>query len=118
MAKEISKYALLQSELGIYKKIMQLAADRILEEIVSEYPIFVVHQQQLEIGIPLVIRGETRGNWSINASTLEEFLAKNLIDEIKVDSFRTIYKNPAKNLCLFVLSELGAEFIFLPREDI
>jgi len=32
-----------------------------------------------------------------------------------VQDFRQVYKDPEANLCLFVLSDLGAQFIFIPR---
>ena len=38
-----------------------------------------------------------------------------IIESNKIDSFRTIYKKPDDFFCVFVVSELGAKFIFLPR---
>ena len=52
----------------------------------------------------------------MSASTLEEFVAKNLIAESKVDAFRTTYKDPEEFLCLFLIEDETAEFIFLPQE--
>lgn len=93
---------------------MNQAADSILDQEITKYPIFVAHQHSLAIGVDLT--GETyTGDWKIQASSLEEFVSKQLIEENKIDSFRTIYKNPVKYFCLFVISELGAKFIFLPR---
>lgn len=111
------KFRLLESEMEPYKAALGKAADTILEQDVSEYPIFVVHQQQMDIGIPLFEKEEVKGNWSIHASTLEEFVTKQVILPEKVDDFKAVFKNPALYLCLFVLSELGATFIFLPRYD-
>ena len=96
--------------------MMSNVADRILDQDVSKYPIFVVHQHIVEVGIPL-FEEDKPGKWFINASSLEEFVSKQLIEENKLDSFRTVYKDPNKYLCLFVLSELGANFIFLPRTN-
>lgn len=112
----VSDYIQLQQELEIYQKVMAKASDMILNQDVSDYPIFVVHQQEVEIGIPIAEKGKVQGNWSVHASSLEEFVSKNIVQEIKVDSFKTIYKSPAEQFCCFVLSELGAQFVFIPRK--
>jgi len=116
MKGKTSKFLQLEAELSGYKRVMREAADTIIDENVSEYPLFIVHQQEVEIGIPIAIRGKVRGNWSINASTMEEMISKNILNSEKVDSFKTIYKSPRTHLCCFVLSELGAQFIFINRE--
>jgi hypothetical protein len=107
----------LQHELQGYKGALGKAADTIIDQEVSEYPIFVVHQHEVAVGIPMIQKEEVKGNWSVNASSLEEFVGKNLIDPAKVDGFKEVYKDPEEALCLFVLSELGATFIFLPRAN-
>ena len=58
---------------------------------------------------------KTNGLWSVNASTLEEFTYKGIIQAEKVDDLKKVLKDPAEHFCLFVLSELGAQFVFLPR---
>lgn len=97
-------------------KMLQEASDTILKEGVSEHPIFIAHKNEVEsIGIALADKDKVKGNWSVNASTMEQFVDKGLISKEKVDSFKTIYKDPKKYICIFTLSELGADFIFLPR---
>jgi hypothetical protein len=108
------RFLALQHELLPYKKILAQASDVILNENVSKYPIFVVHQQELEMGVSIVEAGNTF-KWSVNASTLEEFVTKELIFMDKAQEFIDTYKDPDVFLCLFVLSELGAQFIFMPR---
>lgn len=110
------KYKLLEKELDHYKGVMIKAGETIKDQNVSEYPIMVVHQHEMSVGIVIADKDKVKGNWSINASTLEEFISKQLIEDNKVDSFKTIYKSRQKFICMFVLSELGAEFIFLPKE--
>ena len=96
--------------------LMGNAADAILDQDISSYPIFVIHQFDLEVGIPILERRDKGPKWSINASTLEELATKKIVEMEKVDSFRQVYKDPRQFLCLFVLSDLGANFIFLPRD--
>lgn len=110
-----SKYIQLENELEPYKSVMIKAADAVIKEQISKYPIMVLHQDVIGLGIPIVEKEEGKGSWHIRISTLEEFVSKKVIEERKVDSFRTIYKDPKKFICLFVLSELGAQFVFIPR---
>jgi hypothetical protein len=111
-----SKFAQLEKELQPYMPIMSKAIDSILDQELSKYPIFVVHQNEIELGVEISNKNQGLGNWNIHASTLEEFSAKQIIQQEKIDSFRTIYKNPKNHLCLFILSELGAKFLFIPRK--
>ena len=108
----------IERELRQYFSILVKAADAVLNQGVSEYPIFIVHQGELDMGIPIIDKANSKGNWSVNASILEEFAARKLIQAEKIDDFRAVYKDPETYLCLFVLSEIGANFIFLPRKDI
>lgn len=116
--KKASDFLALEKELKPYLKTMEQASDAIMQKDVSEYPILVVHQQQIELGIEVVKRAEVKGNWSVNASTLEEFAMKQLITTEKLEDFQAVFKDPKQHLCLFVISELGAQFIFIGRSEI
>ncbi len=105
----------LENELQAYKKALGQAADTIVQKEVSDYPIFVVHHGELDLGIPLIQQEDVAGNWSVNASTLEEFSVKQIVSAEKIASFRQVFKNPKQFLCLFVFFELGANFVFIPR---
>ena len=106
----------LKKELSGYLAAMAEAAEVIVDQEVSLFPIFVVHQHTVDIGINIVDKEKASGNWSVNASTLEEFVTKQILSTEKVDDFKTLYKSHDDELCLFVLSELGANFIFLPKQ--
>jgi len=92
---------------------MAKASASIRDQEVSKYPIFVVHQHEVEIGVQLIASSEAN-QWNVHASTLEEFVSKQIVEMEKVDSFREVFKDPEEYFCMFVLSELGANFIFLP----
>jgi hypothetical protein len=109
------KFLKLEKELKGYKKMMGIASDTIMDGDVSEYPIFVIHQQTVELGIPIAKKEEVEGNWSVNASSLEEMVSKQIVHQRRIEEFKKVYKDPKVHLCLFVLSELGAQFIFIPR---
>lgn len=105
----------LEREIEIYKPFLAYTADAILDQDVSEYPIFVLHKQGINVGIPLDTE-HIKGNKLINASSLEEFVTKRLVEASKVDDFKTIYKDPKAYLCLFVVEDEGASFIFTLRK--
>jgi hypothetical protein len=109
------QYQVLAQELSLYKKLLGQASDTIVEQDVSKYPIFVLHQHQVEIGLLLVDKTQVEGNWTVNVSTLEEFVTKQIVLTEQLDNFKKNFKSTQTHHCLFVLSELGAQFIFLPR---
>ncbi|MEY4107892.1 MAG: hypothetical protein RL181_2234 [Bacteroidota bacterium] len=112
---EFTPFARLEEEIRPFFPVMGQASDTIIDENVSNYPIFVVSQLDIELGIPIVQRQEEGNPWSVYASTLEEMSAKKIVQAERVSDFRSIFKDPRDYLCLFVLSDLGAKFIFLPR---
>lgn len=109
-----NKFHELEKILAPYNLIMCKAADTILDEEVSSYPIFVIPDKAVALGIPLV-EGEGQQEVRIHATTLEELATKNIIAPDKVDRFRQIYKDPGLYLCLFVVDDQQADFVFLPR---
>ena len=107
----------LETDLKPYLLVIGKASDSIMDQDVSSYPIFVVHQMEsVDIGIPILSHEAKDGPaWSVHASTLEELATKKVVEMDKVDAFRRVYKDPKENLCLFVLSDLGANFMFISR---
>ena len=114
-AKPDERFKILEKELKPYLEVLEQAVDTILDQEVSDFPIMVIHQSEVEVGIPLVDRKKVVGNWSVNASTLEEFTVKNLITPEKIDSFKSLYESHSDQICLFLLSEFGANFVFIKR---
>ncbi len=108
------KFLVLEQDFKIYKKALSEASEIIRNENISNYPIFAAHQGFLEMGIPIIKKNEAGGKWNINASTLEEFVTKNLIYNEKVNDFLKDYKDHDEFLCIFILSELGATFNYFP----
>lgn len=108
----------IEREIRQFVPVLSKAADSVLDQEVSNYPIFIVHQGELELGVKVIDPEKVQSSWAINISILEEFAAKQIITADKIDDFRDIYKDPQENLCLFILSEVGASFIFIPRKDV
>ena len=110
------KFDQLDKEIKPYLKMLEEAHETIRDQGVSDFPIFVFHQQTVELGIPLAERTKVQGNWSVNATTLEEMTQKSVIKPEKVEHFKKQYKDAEHTYCLFVLSEMGAQFVFIPRK--
>ncbi len=108
---------ILQQQLQPILPLIAQAADVIIDQDVSRYPVFIVSKSLEDIGLGLpVVPGTTNaGDWSVNASTLEELAAKQVVAMEKVDQFRSIYKSNSPSLCMLVWREGPAQFAFLPR---
>ncbi len=107
----------LEKTIQPYKVLLSKAADAILDQDVSNYPIFAVSSAELNLGLPIVKGGEANADplW-INATTLEELATKNIVEMSKVDNFRTVYKDPRDFFCLFLVEQGTAQFVFLPKD--
>lgn len=98
-----------------YRSTLVNAADAIRTQDISNYPILVASKQEIELGIPFLLRGSLPDDWIVNASTLEEFHVKRIIEAEKIDDFRTLYRKHADDICVFVfLENSNAKFIFIP----
>lgn len=104
----------MQRDLQKHKELMTRASNTLIEQDVSEYPIFVIHREAVEIGIPLYIPADSTKDWHINLSSLEEMTAKSLIMSDRIEQFKAIFKNPETHFCLFFVHSGAASFIFMP----
>lgn len=107
----------LNEDLALHKLMIKNIAMVIIEEEVSNYPIFVAHREEsLDLGKPLIFRSENENNWNINVSHLEEFVNKNIINEAMVENFKMVYKDAEKYMCLFVIENDMVNFMFKSYE--
>jgi hypothetical protein len=102
----------IETELRPYFQVMGQASDTILDAEVSSYPVFIAAKQEVPIGV-LLMTDEV--GWSVNASTLEELVARQIVANEHVANFRAVYKDPRQFHCVFVVAEEGNNFLFIPR---
>jgi hypothetical protein len=102
----------LENELRPFFPLMGKAADTILDSGISSYPVFICAQQEIAIGVTLL---SSPDSWIINATTLEELVTKQIVTQENIPNFRSVYKDPATFLCIFVVLDTGSNFIFVPR---
>lgn len=109
----LNHYALLQEKLSGWLPLLSDAADTIINQGISDYPVFVISNDDLEIGVAMT--KESGDKLKIKASTLEEFVARRLISPEKVEEFKAAYKAPDVYICISVIAADRSEIIFLPR---
>ncbi len=92
-------------------------AHKVLDEGISEFPIFVASQEMVELGKHIFDRDSIQLNWFYYASFIEEFIKKQLILQENLSQFKRIYNNPREIACIFVIShEEDARFVFVPYD--
>jgi hypothetical protein len=70
----------------------------------------------VKLGELILDRKDLNTEWSIQASTLEEFVEKGIVHPDKKDRFIKHYKNAYEFMCLFVIVPEGANFVFFPYQ--
>lgn len=112
--KKVSPLVSLEKDLELYAESIREVAIDIMMEGISTHPIFIAHQHSVSIGEVILNRDELNTNWTVQASTLEEFVEKGIINPEKKPLFLKAYKKPEDFMCVFVIVPEGANFIYYP----
>lgn len=104
----------LEKDLDLYADSIREVAVEIMVEGISSRPIFIAHQHTVNIGEMILNRDELNTQWTIQASTMEEFVEKGIINPDKKALFEKSYKKPEDYMCVFVIVPEGANFIYYP----
>jgi hypothetical protein len=107
----------LNQNLNIYKESIREISEEIIDNQVSKYPIFIASREETNLGKQIIDKEELALEWSINASTLEEFVRRKIVLENKLEAFKKSYKDPKNFLCVFALLTENAGFIYLPYDE-
>jgi hypothetical protein len=84
----------------------------------SEHPIFVVSAQVMPIGSLYLAQMEIYNNqYNYYASTLNEFVEREIIAPDAVESFTANYKDTNEFCCLFVMDPEFSGFIYVPYPE-
>lgn len=106
----------LEADLKFYNESLKEVAVEIMAEGISAYPIFVAHQHEVKLGEVILDKNDLNTDWSIHASTMEEFIEKGLILPDKQEKFLKQYKDAYQFMCVFVIVPEGANFVFYPYQ--
>lgn len=107
----------LKVDLDFYSDSIKEVSTEIIAEGFSLYPIFVAHQHEVSLGETILDKNELGTNWSINASSLEEFVERGVIKEELQSRFSKTFKKAEEYMCLFVVVPEGANFVFYPYKS-
>jgi len=94
------------------------AQEVILDNAVSDFPVFVFSKTFPELGVQLYESQDLDRDWYVHATSLEELVSKNIIDSSRVEDFKEVYKDPQSHFCILVMDQQIAQFVFPPIKDI
>jgi len=112
--KDKSPLLSLEVDLKLFSESIREVAIEIMVEGLSQYPIFIAHQHKVDLGEMILDKEELNTEWSIQASTLEEFIERGVIKKELRERFISSYKNPNKYMCIFAIVPEGANFVYFP----
>lgn len=104
----------LKVDLDFYSDSIKEVSAEMIAEGYTHFPIFIAYQHEVNLGETILDRIEINTSWSVNASSLEEFIDRGVIKEDKKTHFERKYKNANEFMCLFVIVPEGANFVFYP----
>lgn len=96
------------------KLSFQTIAQRILNEGLSEYPIFIASSLPCKLGIPIYSPEQHGTRWYFYVSFIEELAKKEVIRKERLNAFYHTYKEPEYFACFFLMLPEEASFIFVP----
>jgi len=105
---------ILKEDIAFYKDMIKDVSKEMISNSYTAYPVFVAHQHEVKLGELILNANDYARNFNINATTMEELIEKKLILPENVDAFKKTYKNPAKFMCILLVTVAGANFIFTP----
>lgn len=106
----------LEQNLAIYKESVREIALEVLHTGVSRYPLFIASREPVDVGKLIIDKEDLALEWSVYASTLEEFVRRKLVLEEKLPDFRKAWKDPKVYFCIFALLDQTAGFIYVPYD--
>lgn len=99
-------------------KMLQEAAYQVRVRGISEYPLFVMSKEPIQIGQILIDPGMFDGNqWHYYASFMEELVQRGLIHGEGRDIFVEHYKKPDEFACLLVVTKEFTKFTYIPYPE-
>lgn len=98
---------------GMFADLLDISKD-VIKDGYTEFPIYIAHEGQVDIGQLMLDAEEYKLPWSFNISTLEEFQEEGIVFEEKTEDFKTAYGDPQKHICIFWVFGDQAGFTFYP----
>lgn len=112
--KKQSPLTSLKVDLDFYSESIKEVSTEMIAEGYTLFPIFIATQHEVAMGEVILDKTDLNTNWSVKASSLEEFIERGVIQSSKKAIFEKSYKKPEDFMCLFVVVPEGANFVFYP----
>ena len=103
----------LENDFQVIGNYFKEFSSHVLNEQISDYPIYVASQEVVPIGKPFLSKEHHKLNWNYNATILEDLVSRELISRENVKNFTKAFGDPLEKACLFVVLKNEASFIFL-----
>ena len=104
----------IRNDVATVAKELKMVAGRVIDEGISDYPIFIASQEMINIGKPMFDRDSVQLNWFFSATILEDFVHKGLITRTKMADFQRTFGDPREKACVFVIVGEEGQFVFVP----
>ena len=101
-------------DFAVVSNTLKEAAYQLKVRKISDFPIFPIAKVQLPVGQLLIAKEEVATTWNYNFSYIDEFVQRGIIDEEKIEEFKSNYKDPEEFCCLFVVDQEFTNFVFVP----
>jgi Mg2+/Co2+ transporter CorC len=104
----------LQKDFRTIATDLEEIVDKILEEGITRYPVFIAAKQKIVLGIQIYERVASNLHFDFYLSPIEELIRKGVIRTEALQEFKDAYKNPLDTACVILISDNEYNFIFLP----
>lgn len=101
-----------QNQFIRFKTMLSEAQQVIIDSAVSDFPVFVFSKILPELGVQIYESQDLERDWFVHATSLEELVAKNIIESSRVDDFKEVYKDPSSYFCILLMDGTTAHFAF------
>jgi len=105
-----------QNDVAQIGESLRIISQRVVEEGISEYPVYIASQEWVDLGKPIFDRDSVQLNWFFNASILEDFVQKKIVRGDRIKDFQRTYGDPLKRACVFIVTPEVQQFVFVPYD--
>jgi hypothetical protein len=94
--------------------LLKEAAYEIKARKISEFPIFALCKNTINLGSLLLDTQQSQSEWNVYFTYMEELLDRKIIAPYREEAFVRSYKDPSEYACLLVVEPEFTNFIYLP----
>lgn len=87
------------------------ATASVIDQNISNYPIFVRYPATNELSLGLKILEDD--SFSLNITTLEELSVKKIMEIEKISEFKKVYNKKNQEICVLIIDNTGHNFVFI-----